>query len=393
MESQEPTPNREENTSRLEVVAQLRAELIGILENVETVWHTPSPHPQAKRLFGSRTPISFRGDLIADPEEGYKQIRERFESLRYTPTMREEDGQVIVTALPVVFGRSIPERWWINLVLYVLSILSTMFVGALLEQEQPELADAVMALLREPRLILNGLPASLTIMGILTVHELGHYFAARKHGLNSSLPYFIPLPFGLIGTMGAVIHMRTPWQDRDALFDVGAAGPLAGIAVALPLFFIGMMLSPAEPPQAIGTELGAPLLLGWMEDLVYVLRGIPEDYVIYVNSWTFTAWFALFVSGLNLLPIGQLDGGHVAYAVLGDRMRIVTGAVVALVGVLGLILWQGWFAWIFFSLLSGWQHPPPLNALSRLSPGRQKLGIVVFALMVLLFTPSPFPGL
>jgi membrane-associated protease RseP (regulator of RpoE activity) len=268
-----------------------------------------------------------------------------------------------------------------------------MFVGALLDMEQPELTDAVMALLREPRLILHGLPASLTIMGILTVHELGHYLAARKHGLNSSLPYFIPLPFGLIGTMGAVIHMRTPWQDRDALFDVGAAGPLAGIAVALPLFFIGMMLSPAEPPQAIGTELGAPLLLAWMEDLVYVLRGIPEDYVIYVNSWTFTAWFALFVSGLNLLPIGQLDGGHVAYAVLGDRVRIVTGAVVALVGVLGLTLWQGWFAWIFFSLLSGWRHPPPLNALSSLSPGRKRLGIVVFALMVLLFTPSPFPGL
>ncbi len=196
MESQEPTPNREENATRLEVVAQLRAALIGIMENVETVWHPPSPHPQAARLFGSRTPISFRGDLIAEPEEGYKQIRERFEDLRYTPTMREEDGQVIVTALPVVFGRSIPERWWINLVLYVLSILSTMFVGALLEMEQPEIADAVMALLREPRLILNGLPASLTIMGILTVHELGHYFAARKHGLDSSLPYFIPLPFG-----------------------------------------------------------------------------------------------------------------------------------------------------------------------------------------------------
>jgi membrane-associated protease RseP (regulator of RpoE activity) len=393
MESQTSEPHPEETSSRLETAAHLRAELIGVMENIETLWHTSAPRPVAARLFGSRTPISFRGELIVDPEDGYQQIRERFEAIGYTPTMREVEGQVVVTALPVVFGRSPPRRWWINLILYVLSILSTTFVGALLEMEQPDLSSAMLALLQEPRLILNGLPAALTIMGILTVHEFGHYFAARKHGLDSSLPYFIPLPFGLIGTMGAVIHMRTPWEDRNALFDVGAAGPLAGIAVALPLFFIGMLLSPAEPPQAIGTELGAPLLLGWMEDLVYVLRGIPEDYVIYVNSWTFTAWFALFVSGLNLLPIGQLDGGHVAYAVLGDGMRIISMAVVVFVGLLGITIWQGWFAWIFFSMLSGWRHPPPLNALSRLSRGRRWLGIVVFALMVLLFTPSPFPEL
>jgi membrane-associated protease RseP (regulator of RpoE activity) len=142
-----------------------------------------------------------------------------------------------------------------------------------------------------------------------------------------------------------------------------------------------------------GVPLGTPLLLRWMEDLVYILRDIPQDYDIYVNSWAFTAWFAVFVSGLNLLPIGQLDGGHIAYAVLGDRMRVLSTVVLVILGALGIFLWSGWYMWIVFSFFSGWMHPPPLNALTPLSKTRRILGYCVFALMVLLFTPAPFPTL
>jgi membrane-associated protease RseP (regulator of RpoE activity) len=393
LDTQAKDLNTIENASRLEIAAQLRAQLPGILSDAETLWNPPGQSYQVRGTNRARATIVFRGHLITDPETGYTLLRERFAQLGYTPLLHSKEGYEWVTAIPIVFAQSTPQRWWINVALFCASILSTMLVGALLEQGQPDFVAAMMAILREPYRILSGLPASATIMSILTVHELGHYFAARRHGLDSSLPYFIPLPFGLIGTMGAVIRMRTPWEDRNALFDVGAAGPLAGIIVALPLFFIGMMVSPATPPQEIGTELGAPLLLRWMEDIVYMLRGLPEDYVIYVNSWAFTAWFALFVSGLNLLPIGQLDGGHVAYAVLGDKMRILSLAVLVLVGLLGIVLWPGWFTWIFFSMLSGWMHPPPLNTLAPLSHGRKVVGIIVFALMVLLFTPAPFPSL
>ena len=260
-----------------------------------------------------------------------------------------------------------------------------------MEQGERLVADPLL-FLHEPQLLLTGIPASLTIMGILGIHELAHYFAAQRHNLDSSLPYFIPAPFGF-GTFGAIIRMRTPWENKNALFDVGAAGPLAGILVALPLFFIGLMISPALPPQPDGTPLGTPLLMGWIEQLVYVLKDIPPDYDIYVNSWTFAAWFGLVVSGFNLLPIGQLDGGHVAYAVLGSRIRMLSTAVLIIIGILGLFLWPGWYLWIAFTFLSGWRHPPPLNTLAPLSKGRTILGIVVFAITILLFTPAPFPTL
>jgi membrane-associated protease RseP (regulator of RpoE activity) len=389
----EQAPDTPDSASRLELVGQLRAQLTGVLVDAETQWNTPSPlRAVARRRPTTRAAISFRGHLAMDESEGYALLRDRFAALGYTPLLYRQGEYEIVTAIPVVFGEARPKRWWINLVLFLLTIASTTLMGALLEQNDIS-PEVLLRMLREPQLILAGLPASLTIMGILGVHELAHYFAARVHGLDSSLPYFIPFPFGLIGTMGAIIRMRKPFEDRNSLFDVGAAGPLAGILVALPLFFVGLMTSPALPPQPGSMPLGTPLLIRWMEDLVYVLRDIPQEYDIYVNSWTFTAWFALFVSGLNLLPIGQLDGGHVAYAVLGDKTRILSIVVLAIISILGILLWPGWYTWMFFIFLSGWLHPPPLNGLAPLSRGRKIVGIFVFALMVLLFTPSPFPSM
>jgi membrane-associated protease RseP (regulator of RpoE activity) len=364
-----------------------------VLAEAETLWNASPPlRPAARRLFANRAAISFRGHLTMDPTEGYALLRDRFATLGYTPVLHRQDGYEIVTALPVVFQAVGNKRWWINLILFVMTIGTTMLVGAFLDQESLP-REALIRLLRQPQLILTGIPASLTIMGILGIHELAHYIAARSHGLDSSLPYFIPIPFGLVGTMGAIIRMRKPFETRNSLFDVGAAGPLAGILVALPLFFVGLMVSPAMPPQPGGTPLGTPLLLRWMEELVYVLRDIPQEYEIYVNSWTFTAWFAVFVSGLNLLPIGQLDGGHVAYAVLGSRTRTVSTVVLGIISILGFLLWPGWYVWMTFIFMSGWLHPPPLNTLEPLSKGRKVLGIVVFVLMVLLFTPTPFPGM
>lgn len=249
-----------------------------------------------------------------------------------------------------------------------------------------------MLFFQKPWLILTGIPASLTIMGILGVHELAHYFVARKHGLVTTLPYFIPVPFGF-GTFGAIIRIQTPWENRKALFDVGLAGPLAGLLVALPLFFVGLLSSPAQPPIPEGTPLGSPILLQWVEKAVYAIRDIPEDYEIYVNAMTFAAWFGLVVTGFNLLPVGQLDGGHVAYALLGRWGKTLGIIVLATLVILGAMAWQGWFVWAAFIFFSGWQHPAPLNALAPLGKKRVILGVLVFILTILLFTAAPFPSI
>ncbi|MBN1642259.1 MAG: site-2 protease family protein [Anaerolineae bacterium] len=389
--------------SRLETIGQLRAALIGIMDGVETL-RAPAPEEGAppSRRTRLRPTLAFRGRLIVDPVEGYKELRARFAPLGYTPMLDRQGEYEIVTAIPAVFAQSSPKRWWLNALLLLVTVVTTIVSGALMEQSEliaarmeqvtdqsALLLEVVRVFAEEPRRLLSGVPASLTIMGILGLHELAHYAAARRHKLDSSLPFFIPAPFGF-GTFGAIIRMRTPWEDRNALFDVGVAGPIAGILVALPLFFLGLMRSPAMAPLPGGTPLGTPLLLSWMEDLVYVLRGIPASYDIYVNSWTFAAWFGVVVSGFNLLPIGQLDGGHVAYALLGRHTsKLSTAVLVALAGLAW--LWPGWIAWIAFTFLSGWMHPPPLNALAPLSGWRVALGIGVWILTALIFTPVPFP--
>lgn len=388
-----------EPISRLEMVGQLRALLVDVMPDAETMWSTLGRQPgtnapgRMARQSAMQNPLAFRGHLAVDSEEAYPLLRERFASLGYTPLLRQEGDYDVAVALPLLFESARqgakPARWMPNLILLLITIVTTTLMGAVMEQGEL-LAQNPLALFQQPLLILTGIPASLTIMSILGVHELAHYFVARRHGLATTLPYFIPVPFGF-GTFGAIIRIRTPWENRRALFDVGLAGPLAGFLVALPLFFVGLLLSPARPPIPDGVPLGSPLLLKWVENLVYLIRGIPQDYEIYVNAMTFAAWFGLVVTGFNLLPVGQLDGGHVAYAVLGRWARVLGFVVLASLIPLGFLLWNGWFVWAAFIFLSGWQHPEPLNALAPLGLKRLALGIGAFALIVLLFTPAPFP--
>jgi len=215
MNSSQPEHSQEstETTSRLEHIARLRAQLVGVLADAETLWQKSAPGGLASRA-RARPAIAFRGHLVVDSAEGFALLRERFAELGYTPTLRSDGEFEIVTAIPGVFTQSAsPEKWWVNLILFLLTIGTTTLVGAVMEQIQ-QLEQNPMLFFEQPLLILTGIPASMAIMSILGVHELGHYVAARRHGLNSSLPYFIPIPFGLVGTMGAVIRMRTPWHNR-----------------------------------------------------------------------------------------------------------------------------------------------------------------------------------
>jgi Zn-dependent protease len=397
--NQEAASHPEQQTpTRLEIIGQLRAHLPDIMPDAETIWQTT---PTARRhgwLYRRQQAVQshliFRGHLAVDSETAYTALSERFIPLGYTPLLRREGDYDVIVALHRVFGsarKGAPQvtRWLPNAVLLLITIITTTLMGAVLEQSQA-LVNNPMLLFQQPALVLTGLPASFTIMSILGIHELGHYFVARRHRLETTLPYFIPVPFGF-GTFGAIIRIRTPWHNRKALFDVGLAGPIAGLLVALPLFFVGLMTSPHQPPIPEGTPLGSPLLLRWIEDAVYLLRGIPEHHEIYVNAMTFAAWFGLVVTGFNLLPVGQLDGGHVAHALLGRRARALGLAVMVALVILGTLAWQGWYAWAAMIFLSGWQHPDPLNTVAPLGRPRMIAGLFAFVLIALLFTPSPFP--
>jgi membrane-associated protease RseP (regulator of RpoE activity) len=391
-----------ESPSRLETIGQLRAQIVDLMPDAETLWQTVggaqgSATQRTRRgLRAMGSPLTFRGHLAIDAERAYPTLRERFATLGYTPLLHKEGDYDLIAALPYVFPNQASKRgssrWVVNLVLLIATVITTTLAGAINENIE-QLAQNPMLFFQQPWLILTGLPASMTIMSILGIHELGHYFMSRRHGLPTTLPFFIPfLPVpGGFGTFGAVIRAQAPWENRKALFDVGLAGPLAGLVIALPIFFVGLMTSPHQPHIPGSMSLGSPLLLQWMENAVYALRGIPEDHEIYANAMTYAAWFGLFVTGVNLLPAGQFDGGHVAYAVLGRWARLMSMLVLGMLVVLGTLYWRGWYIWAAMVFSFGWQHPAPLNTVAPLGKRRIVVGFLALVLTILLFTPAPLP--
>jgi membrane-associated protease RseP (regulator of RpoE activity) len=242
--------------------------------------------------------------------------------------------------------------------------------------------------LAEPGRLWEGLPFSVTLLFILGSHEFGHYFVSRRHGVEVTLPYFIPAP-SFIGTFGAFIKMKSPIMDRRVLLDIGAAGPIAGMIAAVPVVVAGLIVSEVRPGAAEGgIELGTSLLFAFLN---WVVHGyIPAEANIILHPVAFSGWIGLLVTSLNLLPVGQLDGGHVAYAILGRRQRKVAAAVIALLFVLGVIGWSGWLIWVVLLVLLGIYHPPVVYEWVTLDRKRRVVGWMTLALFVATFTPVPF---
>ncbi|MBA3584558.1 MAG: site-2 protease family protein [Gemmatimonadetes bacterium] len=279
---------------------------------------------------------------------------------------------------------AVPPEWPWNLAGFVLTVLSTLWAGAYLEGAPWNF------LARDPGRLLEGLPFSAALMGILAAHEFGHYIAARRYGLHVTLPFFIPMPIlSPIGTLGAVIRMKTPIYTRRMLLDVGAAGPLAGILVAIPVAAWGIAGSPVLPAEApAGIRLGEPLLFQALAALLGASH--PETHDLYLNSIAFAGWIGIFVTALNMLPIGQLDGGHVLYALLGRAQHWVGYAFFAAIVVMGW-WWPGWYVWaILLLFLIRIKHPPVLDSDLDLDPRRRWIGWLAVAVFVLCFTPVPF---
>lgn len=234
-----------------------------------------------------------------------------------------------------------------------------------------------------------GFPFSITLMAILLVHEMGHYLLAKVHGVRATLPYFIPGPPIFVGTFGAFIRMKSPPSSRRALFDVGAAGPWAGFLLAIPAVIIGLHLSEVQPlgMSGGGLVLGDSLLFSFLTRLV--LGTTPADATIVLHPVALAGWFGLFVTFLNLLPVGQLDGGHVLYAMFGRWHRWVSRLVLGGIVILGLQGWDGWFVWVLLLLVIGVDHPPTYDTHTPLDGRRRLAGWLTIGVFVLTFMAEP----
>lgn len=348
-------------------------------------------------------PLTVRGRLLRPSEEVYEKWLEAFKARGYTPLLRrapDDSGDVILQVVPGVV-RPTPSNPWINLVLFLATLISTLWVGALNHLEggiwPGSLAEWAL-----------GLPFAATLLGILATHEFGHYFAARYHRVAVTLPYFIPMPLGF-GTLGAVIRMKEPVPNRRKLFDIGVAGPLAGLVVAVPLLVYGLRISEVMvPPPLPGAVLEGNSILYYVIKILVFGRPLPDPTTgldVMLSDVAFAAWIGLLVTALNLLPVGQLDGGHTVFGLFGERARTINLAAMAgmfVLGVAGLppvqaifpwlvnVGWTGWFVWlVLISVLGGPFHPPALDDVTELDRKRRWIGYLVLFVFIITFVPVP----
>ena len=330
--------------------------------------------------------LAFGGRLQVAPAVALDVLRKRLAGHGYTPFLREEGGSTWLHVLPRLEVTDRPNPW-INVGLFLATVLTTLVAGAWPLGFDPA------ALLADPTGLLRGWPFAASLLSILVVHEFGHYTFGRRHGMPITLPYFIPAPPPLfpVGTLGAVIRLRGPARDRRALFDMAVAGPLAGLVLAVPILAYGFSRAVLVPKRLAegGLDLGESLLLRLVQWVV--LGPVPDSHVVALDSVGVAAWFGLFVTALNLIPAGQLDGGHIVYALFGPRHRLISKLTVAgLVGLGAITQSLSWLVWaVLITVLMGFQHAPPMDDVTPLGPGRRALGVFALALLVVLLPPVP----
>lgn len=333
--------------------------------------------------------LIFRGPLRQAPEKTYQRLKEEFSGETVPLIQPDEQLGSAILLMPRRVEQATmerPVRPWLHWLLFALTFLTTTWAGALHQGTN---------LLEEPANFAVGLPYSIGLLLILGVHEMGHYFTAKRHGIHVTPPFFIPVPFAL-GTFGAFIQMRSPTEHRRALFDVAVAGPLAGLVVAIPALLIGLTNSEViaagmEPtgPAINGTSVGSSLLFALLSKLM-LGEQLQYGHVLQLSPLAFAGWLGLLVTALNLLPIGQLDGGHMARAVFGSRI----GATISTVAMWSLLLlaifvWPALLFWAVIVFLIAGRGTPPLNDVTPISPGRQWLGYATFLILALILVPLP----
>ena len=369
---------------------------------------------------GGRYPfvIRYSGRLTVDSEEAHAGLTKDLQSHKLTPIFLEDKEQQVIQ-LVASPRKPRPANPWINLLFFLLTLVSMLMAGAIYGYEgpQPEGLTELLGLLLGN--LGAGIPFAASLLAILLAHEFGHYLAARYHNTAVTLPYFLPFPLSPFGTLGAFIQLKEPPRNKRVLFDIGIAGPLAGLVVAIPILLIGLSLSEVSPlptflraGEAYSLEGNSILYLGakylvhglWLPDpvtfgglspfaywLSFFFTGQPfplgaTDVLLHPIAWA--GWAGLLVTALNLIPAGQLDGGHVLYSLLGKYARFGLPFVLAGLAVLG-FFWSGWWLWVFLILLMGGTHAQPLDQITRLDRRRMALAIFGLIVFILVFTPIP----
>ena len=382
-----PPPARSEQDALAQTVRELVASVLAIEDE------TPSDAQPVVQPGGGQPLARFAGRLLLDSEAAYAQLDEQLAPLELLALFREENARHVILILA---GRVTPRprAWWPNLLLFLATAASVLLVGASLalsEIGQTDPARAAALAQQLPAQLWRGLPYALSILLILGAHELGHYFAARHHGLAVTLPYFIPLPFfSPFGTLGAFIQLRQPMRNRKALLDVGAAGPLAGLAFAVPILFLGLGAARVGPVMPGGVFEGDSLLYALAKTITFG-RYLPAgglDVYITSSQLAWAGWTGLLVSALNLVPIGQLDGGHIAYALLGERARWLYYPLIAVMAALVLVT-NVWLLWALLLLLFGRVYATPLDMITPLDRPRRLVAVASLVILLLIFVPVP----
>jgi membrane-associated protease RseP (regulator of RpoE activity) len=269
----------------------------------------------------------------------------------------------------------------LHVILFVVTMCTTLVAGMIQKGINP---------LAEPGRFYQGLPFALTLMTILMTHELAHFFAAMGHNTEATLPYFIPAP-SIIGTFGAFIKMKSPILTRTALIDIGASGPIAGFLVSLVASVAGLMYSDVvpTPPDGAGMALGDSLLFWAVTKIIF--GNVPKGFDVLLNPVAFAGWIGLFITAMNLMPIGQLDGGHVAYAVGGAKTNGLSKVLVAALIALGIFFWPGWLVWaLFLTVMGSFSHPPVYYWETPLPTSRRRVAMVSLVIFIITFMPMPF---
>lgn len=283
--------------------------------------------------------------------------------------------------------------------MFILTVISTFFVGYLWAanyvlagnnlETSPDFLS--LRLFLNPVLIKLSLIYSVALLTILLGHELGHYLTCRRYGIQATLPYFIPAPT-IIGTLGAFIRIRSPFTRKTELFDVGANGPLISFVLSVPALYIGLKLSRLVPalPRESSILFGEPLLLKVFVQLIFGKVAGNQDLIL--HPLAVAGWVGLLVTSFNLFPVGQLDGGHILYAALGEKTKKIALPIVILLIILGLFYWAGWLIWALLIYLMGLRHPAILDETQRLPRERKLVGVFIIIIFILSFIPAPVTG-
>ena len=359
--------------------------LVDAVKDVFVVHDITVGMAQPGGMVGQREPrqaIRLRGELMMAADEAYDIVLSRFRNLGYTPLFRRDEGTDVIMAMPGELPTS-EARPLLAGGLFIATVLSALFAG-IMGQERV-LADGF-----QVGDLIHGWPFALSLLTILVAHELGHYFVARHFGTAVSLPYFIPMPLSPFGTFGAVINMKAPPANRRQLLAIAAAGPLAGFVLAIPILIIGLSLSNVGPmPAGVPYMLeGNSLLYAAVKFLMFgrLLPGGGLD--VNLHPVAFAGWAGLLVTGLNLLPVGTLDGGHIIYALTGERAKRLTWPIIGLMLLMSFI-WNGWLLWAALLFLFGRYHAVPLNDITQLGSTGRVIAIAIIILFILTFVPIP----